>query len=265
MPAIQLARLRQQALELAALYKDPVQFSRKLRLLLEQYADHTQRYGQNTESTGTITAYNVPQPVIRQFVLELKPVIVSDPQSIITLATHLWNENTWEFRKLALHLLGQMSQPPRFIQDLLSEWLSTQPEERIIEEVMKYGTVHLRQNDPSQFMEMVKDWLESSEIFYRKCGFYALIMLAEDKNFVNLPLIFRLTAPRIRIIPVELRAHATQLVSSLIRRVPGETAFFLRSNLEAPQNPDTGWLVRQVLPIFPADTQDSLKEALRSR
>jgi hypothetical protein len=265
MPAIQLARLRQQASELAALYKEPVLFSRRFRLLLEQYADHTQRYAQNGETSGMMPAYNVPQPVIRQFVLEMKPIIKSDPAAIITLATNLWEENTWEYRKLALHLLGQISQSPQSMQNLLSQWLATHPEERIIEEAMQFGAKNLRQEFPAQYLEMAKNWLESPDIFFRKCGFYALIILAEDSDFENLPLLLRLVAPRIRIIPVDLRAQAIQLITSLARRIPGETAFFLRTNLEAPQNPDTAWLVRQVLPVFPAEIQVSLKKSLRSQ
>jgi hypothetical protein len=263
MPAIQLARLRQQASELATLYKEPVLFSRRLHLLLEQYADHTQRYGQSNEIPSMLLSYNVPYNVLRQFVIEMKASLTSDPEGIIRLVNHLWGENSWEHRKIALNLLGQISQPPQTIKLILSQWLASFPEERIIEEIMRTGTIRFRQEYLSQYLDLAKDWLESPDIYFQKCGLYALIILVDEGTYDNLPLLYKLTSPRIRRIPVELRAPAIRLLVLLARSFPGETAFFLKSNLDAPQNPDTPWLIRKVLPEFPEDLQDNLKRALR--
>ena len=53
------------------------------------------------------------------------------------------------------------------------------------------------------------------------------------------------------------------LLIALARRSPKETAYSLRQILDAPEAPETAWLIRQVMRYFPAETQDSLRAALR--
>jgi hypothetical protein len=53
------------------------------------------------------------------------------------------------------------------------------------------------------------------------------------------------------------------LLIALARRSPKETAYTLRQILEAPEVHDSAWLTRQVMRYFPAETQDSLRAALR--
>jgi len=72
-------------------------------------------------------------------------------------------------------------------------------------------------------------------------------------------------SPFLRTAPLPIRPDVLDVVAGLARRSPRETAFMLRQNLEAPDNPDTSLLIRQSLPHFPKDIQESLRLAVRSR
>jgi hypothetical protein len=78
-----------------------------------------------------------------------------------------------------------------------------------------------------------------------------------------LPTIFRLITPFLRIAPSRLRPDILAVVRALARISPSETAYLLRQNLTAPDNPDTGWIIRQVLDEFPEDTRAGLKQAMK--
>jgi hypothetical protein len=55
------------------------------------------------------------------------------------------------------------------------------------------------------------------------------------------------------------------VVRALIHSSPSETAYLLRQNLTVPDNPDTAWLIRQVLDDFPEETRAGLKAAMKPK
>jgi hypothetical protein len=72
-----------------------------------------------------------------------------------------------------------------------------------------------------------------------------------------------MVTPYLRIIQPALRPDVLVVVRTLIRCSPAETAYLLRQNLAVPDNPDTAWLIRQVLDDFPEETRAGLKAAMK--
>jgi hypothetical protein len=88
--------------------------------------------------------------------------------------------------------------------------------------------------------------------------------MIQDPDFENLPAFFRLIHPLVRQAPPALRPDVLDVLATLARRSPQETAYFLRQTLALPNCPDTPWSIRQVLSAFPAEQQKRLRQALRS-
>ena len=65
MPAIQPARLKQQAVLLAQQFDNPVAYVRSLHHLLDFYADRAHRPGQSGKPAPLTSAYRVHPPVLR--------------------------------------------------------------------------------------------------------------------------------------------------------------------------------------------------------
>lgn len=265
MPAIQPARLKLQAAELAAKYDQPVAFVRGLNDLCEFYANRTYRPGVSGESRPSLLqAYHVPAPVLRQFQQEVLLLACATPETGLALCHALWEQPILEYRLLAAGILGGLPiHPPTPVLACLREWIESIPEEQVLQAILQQGTSYLRQHRPEALLELTDGWLDRSQLLNLQAGLRLLQSLADDPAFENLPAIFSRIAALARILPTAVRPDMVSLISTLRRRSPSETAYFLRDNLKAPNNPDTSWLIRQVLDEFPAEIQASLRHELR--
>ena len=266
MPAIQPARLKKQVSDLAGNFNQPAFFLRDLHALLDLYTDHTHRPGQAGEPSPLIATYKTPPPVMRQVWHELMPLIKQQPAEVLPLCDALWAEQNYDFQMLAARLLGQVPvTPPDPVIDRLHSWVNQGLNNRILDGLFDYGLVRLQQDAPDRLLELVSSWMSSSESPSQQVGFRALLPLINQSGTENLPTIFRLLTPYLRIAPSRLRPDILTVLTTLAHSSPSETAYLLRQNLSAPDNPDTAWLIRQVLDEFPEEVQTSLRLALKEK
>jgi hypothetical protein len=264
MPAIQPARLRKQAALLAQSFDQPEVFTRSLQHLFELYADNARRPSRGSEIPPLMDAYFVRPPVLRQLLAELAPYAQKESGAAIDLAKALWEQPYLESRQLAAGLLGLIpAENPQPILECLESWLDSRPEDRLIEALLEQGMQSLRRDSLDSYLELVSNWLDRREVFYKQLGLRALISLVRDPEFENIPAIFRMIQPFSRSLASELRSFMVDILHALARRSPQETSFFLRYSLDSPDNPDTPWLIRQTLPAMPVEMQESLRNAVR--
>lgn len=265
MPAIQPARLKKQTSELAVKFKQPALFVRELHDLLNLYTDHTHRASQAGEPSPLIGSYNAPLPVMRQVWRDLTPMIRKYPDEVLPLCDALWAESYYDFKLLAAQLLGQVPvDPPDPVIDRLQTWVCQNLNSLILDGLLEFGLTRLQQESPGILLELVSSWLTTSDYVTKVAGMRALLPLINGLGAENLPTIFRMLVPFIRVAPSPLRPDIISVLTSLAHYSPSETAFFLRQNLSAPDNPDTAWLVRQVLHEFPKETQAGLRQAMKA-
>jgi hypothetical protein len=265
MPAIQPAKLKIQAAELVGSFSQPEQFARQLHNLLDSYADHAHRAGQSGEPASLLQSYNTPPPVLRQVTLELRRKASTDRTAALALADRLWREPTLEFRLLAAHLLGQIAPAPS--QDVtvrLMGWVRANPDDQLLRGIVSAALEGLCQADSASVLALAQVWLSDPGLAAQRAGLAALQTLASSPNFANLPAVFRLALPYLRKAPLEIRPQVTDLVRTLAWISPQETAYVLQENLTAPENPDTPWLIRQVLAEMPESQQRTLRLALQA-
>jgi hypothetical protein len=265
MPAIQPARLKIQTAELAESFPVPARFLRSLHDLLGYYSDRAYRPGQTGEPPPLLKAYNVPPPVLREILKALVPSIQQDRSGALDLCRHLWDEPNYEFRHLAISVLGQVfPEPPDDLLVLVEAWANPKTELRLINAIFNTGLGQVRSSFPELYLQRVGRWLVSQELFRQQLGLQALLPLLADLDFDNLPVIFRMLAPLVRSAPLQLRPDLLEIIQQLARRSPKEAAFFLRQNLSVKtDNPGTAWLARKSLDSFPIDIQANLRAALR--
>lgn len=265
MPAIQPARLKIQAAQLAERFIDPDRFKSGLREILYFYADRAYRPGKAGDPPPLLEAYNVPTPVLRQISKEIAGPISTNRAAALALSDALWSEPVLEFRLLAAFTLGQISvQPLEDILGRVNAWAKPSTERRLIRALIDDGLVSVRTALPEEYLNQVELWLSADQSFYRQLGLQALTPLLSMVEFENLPLVMRLITPLVRAAPPGLRPDLLAVIEIMAARSPKETAFFLRNNLAIKDdNPGTAWLARQSLNYFPADTRTALRTALR--
>ena len=129
--------------------------------------------------------------------------------------------------------------------------------------MLEHGLSRFQQDAPGQLLELIASWLSSEDIPAQHAGLRALLPLINKAAIASLPAIFRLVTPYLRVAHPRLRPDILAVTSALARCSPAETAYLLRQNLTAPDNPDTPWLIRQVLDEFPEETQVGLRAAMK--
>jgi hypothetical protein len=77
--------------------------------------------------------------------------------------------------------------------------------------------------------------------------------------------VFRQLLPRLIDSRPVLRGHLVAVLHALGTRSPQETAHFLHQILIVTENPSLAWMTRQVMDLFPEETQERLKETIRNR
>jgi len=163
-------------------------------------------------------------------------------------------------------LLGQVAvTPPTPVIDRLNSWVTIGLDDRIIDGLFGYGLIQLQQDAPGSLLELVSIWMSSPDLPIQKAGLRALLPIINQSGMEKIPSIFRMLTPYLRVAPSQLRPDILKVLSTLAHRSPSETAYFLRQNLSAPDNPDTAWLIRQVLDEFPVEAQTSLRSMLKEK
>lgn len=265
MPAITPARLKQQAALLGDQYDSPVAFVRSLHHLLEFYADRAHRPGQTSLPPTLFPAYKVRPQVLRLVLQEVVARVSEEPEAGLALCDALWEQRVIEFRILAADLLGEVISPiPDPILKRIHSWSQPDLEAQLLNELLDPGLARLRKDYPGVVVKLVRDWLASGERFEQHLGLRALLPVVNDYNFENLPIVFRLIQPLVRVTPPALRPELLDVLGALAHRSPGEAAYFLRQTVSLPNSPDTPLLIRQCLIEFPAPIQDDLRKIVRS-
>jgi hypothetical protein len=261
MPAILPSRLKIQAARLGELVPNADLFVRSLRTLLDYYADRTHRPGQSGDPPPLLPAYNVPPPVLRQILLELTPTLSAEQSKGLVICDALWEQENFECRLLAARILGHLPvEPLGPVLERLLLWVQ-EDEERVLDELLTKGLVRWRSEAPNSFLLRLGEWMKSPSFKEQKLGLKALKPVIEDRSFTNLPVLFRILNPVVRIAPPQIRPDLLHVIRFLVKRSPQETAFFLRQNMSAQ---DTPWVTRKVLPEFPTSLQHSLREAMKN-
>ncbi len=263
MPAIRPEVLKQQSAFLAESFDQPEAYLRSLHHLLEQYANRAYRPGQTGKPKPLLEAYDVPLPVLRQLLLDLGLKAQREPEKALALSRDLWEAGYLETRLLAAGLLGKISSQPERILNQLKLFLETAMNDRVITALLDQGLAWLRKTQPDTIIEQAKAWLNSRDEYEQILGLRVLIPLIAEPAYENLPLVFKLLAPFTCEATAALRPDLVDVVAALARRSPRETAFFLQESLVLSSCTTTAWLARQVLPAFPVEVRNSLRERLR--
>jgi len=266
MPAIQLSQLRRQTADLAEKFTDPRAFVRALNSVLDYYADRVHHPGQAGEPPPLLPAYYVPKPVLHQILVDLTPKAITHPDPALSLCDILWDQPSLEPRWIAITLLGQIPvQSPEAVLKRLQAWALSTKEERLLTALAQQGLERLRREAPLPLLQYAEKWLDAPEQVLQILGLRTLLSLLAEPEFENIPALFKLLTPFVRVAPLPLQPYIRDVLIALGQRSPRETAYFLRQNLRASESPDTPLLIRQTLQAFPQDIQVSLRTALRTR
>ena len=263
MPAIDLARLRKQANQLADFFFLPEDFIKHLREILDFYVNRTLRKKENIAPGSNLPTYRTPAVVMRQIEKTIGPIASKNPHYALELADLLWDEGYIETRTLAAFLLGRIPPQEERLLARLTAWTQQVRDPNVRSALLTTSLARMRMETPDKFLEVVGEWLHPARQRFWSDGIQALLPMITDPNFENMPPIFELTRPVIEAAPGVLQTDLGNLINALYQDSPSETEYFLREILENSSNPLTAITLRRILKTFPPELQASLRELVR--
>lgn len=263
MSAVNLPRLRIQSAKLTGLFDDPAEFLRKLHDHFENYADRTIRPSAITSPILVLPSFRVPIAVIRQLEIDLGTKARNDPDQAIALADKLWEDEYFESRSLAAYLLGQIPPTDERYLTRLNSWVAETREPRINKILLSTSMTKLRKEQPELYLNEIERWSHPVEKKMWKNAIIALLPLIKDKNFHNLPAIYKIVSPIIESAPATMQENISVLICALYASSPTETTFFMKQLLTLSTLPHTLTNIRRIFPSLPVPLQKDLREIVR--
>jgi hypothetical protein len=264
MPSVELSKLRDQLNLLAVYYAQPDEFMRRLRDLLERFADNGYRPGETIHVLPALNSYHLPHLVARQLELDLTAFSRTRPDEALAVIDRLWAESYLESRQYAIQMLGQLPlRQAEAVLERLNAWVRSSEQRVILELLLDKGTQRLRREGPDALLELYDQWLTQSDTDRVLLGLKALLPLVVDKEFENIPPIFTMLFPLVSRASTLLFNDLSAVLVRLAERTPTETVYFLRQLLSSPTGKNTPRLVRRILPLLSPEYQVSVKAALK--
>jgi hypothetical protein len=263
MPAVNPTRLNLQIADLLESFNAPEEFLKKIRDLFSFYANRTLRQSDMAEMTPLLHMYHLPDPVMPQLKLALRPSINQAPQNALILADTLWQDKFFETRQIAIYLLGQTTTTePDPIITRLENWLSPELEPVLKETILFSGTQQLQSNFPQGWSAWVESLLSRDNASWISMGLIALRAGLRSSPSEKLPEIYRMLSQFIREPHFAIMNEMTRLIEALANQSPTETAYYLKQALSLSKSSSTKRLIRQCLPFFPEEARAELQAAL---
>jgi hypothetical protein len=262
MPAIDLARLKKQTAKLSDIFDQPDAFLRELREILEFYVNRTLR-SQSVAPSSVLPTYRTPVVVLRQIETEIGPAAERQSIRALELADALWDEGWLETRLLAAFLLGRIPPQEERLLARLTAWTQAVRDPEVRAALLTTSLTRLRKETPDLFLVLVKEWLHPARQRMWSNGVQALVPLISSPDFDNLPPIFEIVEPIIKISPGTLQFDLQELITTLFEASPEETTYFLQQILKETKSPLPSIALRRMSPELPVELQANLREMLR--
>lgn len=263
MAVIQLSQLLQEVQQLSEHFEDPHKYLKQLERLLEAYASRVHRQGRVKGTRPVLFSYEAPQPVLRRLEMELAQQAAGRPAAALVLIDALWQRRTIETRQLAIRLLGAASLPAAEVTRRLQAWAEENREELLASELQTRGVRRLSVEDPDELLAFASRLLAGGEARQQGLALGGLQTLLAAGGFSRLPALFALLAPLCQDPPRKLQPFLAELLGTLAKHTPKETAFFLRQVLTEQPGDGGRWVARQALRHLPAEAQAALRELAR--
>ena len=267
MPAVQLAILNQQINGLTSHFADPVSFRHEVEGLLLRYSDLSYKPGQAVyQSNLSLSSYRTAPVVMRRLQQHMSGLASLNPELALPAADELWRSDQTEMRQLAAVALGNVPIPyANRVFERLKTWPTPGTKLAQLEALFEKGSTQIRKENPQQWLDQTRAWLNDTDVNINRLGVIAMLPLANDPTYENLPAIFNALNPVLLTMVAELQLELRKLLTVLAHRSPTETGYYLRQVMGINASRTMLRLVRRILPEFPEEIQTKLRIALASQ
>lgn len=260
MPAINPSLLERQIGSTMEEASDAVRFVRSIRELLEFYADRTKRSTRTSEALIFGRVLRVPKPVMQAITGAIHTRVALDESVKLVASQMLWDIGQREPRMIAVSLMSSVNQAE--IARRFELWASDCDDDEVLRWIAREGLAGWRRQPEPSLWLVLGAWLDHRsgrvQLLAIHCLHAAMHEWQDDAKF---PQVFELLRARIGNLRGAPRAGFQDLIQTLARRSPQETARFLMDE-HARKAPDALRMLRASLDAFPAALRAELEALL---
>lgn len=266
MPAIDLTRLRTRIALLRSSFDQPSEFVAGLREVFSVYSDRTFPLANYHLEIHSQPAFNTPPLLNRELEHSLSAYCLEQPQQLMLILDHLWQQPEIELRQLAAVLLGKfpISEKESVISHII-EWSADPNDALFLPYLHEYGSITLRRMEPQTWLAVLEKWKNSHETWQIKLSIQGLITLIDDQDFANLPAVYTFLAPLFSSLAPDMQYDLHIALEHLSRRSEVETVYFLKQLYTRSDNPSLGRFIRRSFEYFSPSAQNSLRICMRNK
>jgi len=268
LPAIHIARLRKQAVELAEYFFEPNRFDFHFTQLLDFYSNRTIRPDKRTNSKLQIKVYKVQDPILKIILAEISPLAAQNPNAVLKLAKLLWNEPVLEKRIFAARLLGLLpTKDALSTLQLIEDWTQNCHDDLLLEEFAAHPLLAIHEENWDFYLEYMDKWLNCDSRILIRQSLISISTILKERSIIDLPPIFKLLSPHFSEPEFTLRSLLKPIFKSLVRQSPDEMMFLIRQIYDSHEtrNKNFIWLLKQNLEYFPESHLESLETMISAK
>jgi len=264
MAAIDLTRLNKQIEALKQVFSQPAEFRRQFHEILQFYHRYAHRQHKDAVPVSFMRVYDLPDQILPQIANGLSLKARQDADETLAVVDELWQDEHFEARNLATHLLGQVPLAAKAdVLERFRQWSSVPLDRAVVKALFVKGIQRLRSEDPNGWTKFVGDMLNSPVERLQNHGLYALSLLIEQAHSDLFPQFFRWIRPFLQSDQSLIEANLSQVIAALAHRSPAETAYVLKEVLSDTDGSGIERRVRSYLPYFDEQLSKGLQESLR--
>jgi hypothetical protein len=264
MAAIDLTRLNKQIEALKEVFSQPAEFRKLFHEILQFYHRYAHRQHKDAVPVSFMRVYDLPDQILPQLANGLSLKARQDANETLAVVDELWEDEHFEARDLAAHLLGQVPLAAKeVVFARIQQWSSGPLDRAVVNSVFSKGSQRLRAEDTEGWIEFVGNLLASPIERTQNHGLYALSLLVEQSHSDQLPRFFRWIRPFLQSDQSLIQANLSQVIASMARRSPTETAYVLKEVLSDTDGAGVEGRVRAYLPFFDEQVSQGLQASIR--
>lgn len=145
----------------------------------------------------------------------------------------------------------------------LGKWLEESKEKELQNALLTNAFARLRRERPQVVLTLLEEWLSAFAPQVQAWGLQVLVPLLAEPEFENLPAIFRIIKPAVIAASPLTQTALAACLTTLARRSPLETLYFLREVIQEEDHPMMLHTLRRILPSLPPLFRETLGKELR--
>ena len=265
MVAINLSRLAKQLEELRECFDDPEKFLASLHRFFSFYHQYSHRKHHDTIPESFMRQYDLPMQIVPQLELSLRQTVIKEVAQSYALVDVLWQDNFFESRDLACYILGHLPEAENErVLFQVKEWLSQPLDRAVVASIFDKACQGILNDSPLLFRDLVKELLESPEVWRKRQGLFALSLYLPKAESKDLPTVYSMIRPFISQSDLQLQSRLAELVHSLAKQSPGEVVYLLKEVLADTEGAEIEQRLRSYLGFFDEAYAESIHLAIKN-